>query len=247
MSSMYNDAFYQNRNTRTREPARRITGFVLELVPGIGSAVDFGCGVGAWLAALRDQGVAEVFGMDGPWVNQAYLEIRPEEFRATTLDGDIRLDRRYDLAVSLEVAEHLPAAAAPGFVDNLVRAADVVLFSAAIPGQGGIGHVNEQWPAYWARLFAERGYRCYDVIRPRFWADDDIPYWYRQNALLFVRDGAGLPRDALDAATRWGPGEPPALVHPTLLTACRRREASLKHSWRTFRRNLKQRLWGGKP
>jgi 2-polyprenyl-3-methyl-5-hydroxy-6-metoxy-1,4-benzoquinol methylase len=59
------------------------------------------------------------------------------------------LEKEFDLVVSLEVAEHLPASAADQFVNTLVKHGKKILFSAAIPGQGGQDHLNEQWPDYW--------------------------------------------------------------------------------------------------
>jgi hypothetical protein len=61
--------------------------------------------------------------------------------------------RTFDLAICLEVAEHLPPEAAEGFIDSLTRLAPVVLFSAAITFQVGNQHLNGQWPDYWATLF----------------------------------------------------------------------------------------------
>ena len=55
-----------------------------------------------------------------------------------------------------------------------------------MPYQGGTGHVNEQWPNYWIEQFAQRGYIAVDYIRKRIWDDEAIPWWYRQNILLFV-------------------------------------------------------------
>ncbi len=88
----------------------------------------------------------------------------------------------------LEVAEHLPKQSAPGFIRSLVRLAPVVLFSAAVPLQEGIHHVNEQWPAYWQDLFEQHGYRRLDLIRKEIWTNPEIQYYYRQNIFLFVRE-----------------------------------------------------------
>ena len=98
----------------------------------------------------------------------------------------MHLDQRFDLALCLEVAEHLPASSAPVLIESLVSAAPVVLFSAAVPEQGGVHHINEQWPSYWEKLFAERGLRKFDVIRPLIWNNCSIQPWYRQNLYLFT-------------------------------------------------------------
>jgi hypothetical protein len=86
---------------------------------------------------------------------------------------------------SLEVAEHVPATAAQTFVDCLVAHAPVVLFSAAVPGQGGDNHVNEQPYEYWRSLFADRGYRMYDFLRPQI-VGTKAAHWYRYNTFLFA-------------------------------------------------------------
>ena len=113
------------------------------------------------------------------------------------------MGRQFELAVSLEVAEHLPAESAEGFVASLVRRVPVVMFSAAIPGQGGVDHVNEQWPDYWARLFAKHEFVPVDYVRPRIWNSDDVAHWYAQNTLVYARRDR-RPDDPLlgDAASR---------------------------------------------
>jgi hypothetical protein len=159
---------------------------VRSAIPPIDSAVDVGCGVGTWLHVLSEKGVSEIHGVDGDWVKTEYLVIPESCFTTHDLSRDVKLPNRFDLAVSLEVAEHLPATNAAQFVDTLTSLSDFVLFSAAIPGQGGIKHVNEQWPSYWFSLFADRGYIPLDFIRKQIWQDESIPFWYRQNVFLMV-------------------------------------------------------------
>lgn len=182
----YESYFYSNRYERTAEAAVRILDLVLPRIPPVRSALDVGCGVGAWLSVLKEKGVSEIAGIDGVWVEEKLLRIPRENFRIADLSERLDLGRRCDLAISLEVAEHLPPARAAGFVEELAGASDFVLFSAAIPFQGGYRHVNEQWQSYWAELFARQGYAVRDWVRPRLWLDEKIPVWYRENLLLFV-------------------------------------------------------------
>jgi hypothetical protein len=86
----------------------------------------------------------------------------------------------------LEVAEHLPADSAPTLIDSLVSLGPVILFSAAIPFQGGTHHVNEQWPEYWARHFSPRD--IMRTVRRRFGVHD-VEWYYAQNILLYVERG----------------------------------------------------------
>jgi len=150
------------------------------------SVIDVGCGEGAWLAAFQRFGVDDVLGVDGSYIDQNLLQIPRGRFQAADLSKPLNLARTFDLAVSLEVAEHLPPNSAGHLVDSLTRLAPAVLFSAAIPFQGGNHHVNEQWPDKWAELFKERGYVPVDFVRKRIWQDETVEWWYAQNALLFV-------------------------------------------------------------
>jgi SAM-dependent methyltransferase len=181
----YNDTFFDLQVDNSLAAARAVLPIVLQLLPAT-SAVDFGCGRGTWLKACLENGVETVLGLDGDYVALDKLLINPNLFRTVDLKQSVRLDRTFDLALCVEVAEHLPEKSARPLVESLAAAAPTVLFSAALPGQGGTSHVNEQWPAYWERLFAEQGMRKHDVLRPLIWHDRSIERWYRQNLYLFA-------------------------------------------------------------
>lgn len=248
--ALYQDDFYANRHERTIHAANAVLSIVLDLLPPVHSAIDVGCGVGTWLTALRSMGVDNVQGIEGDWVQSRHLEIPETNLHRQALDRDLQIpaDGGFDLALSLEVGEHLPEARAASLVTALTEASDFVLFSAAIPHQGGTGHVNEQWPEYWAGLFANHGYTGLDVVRPRIWDDSDIAFWYRQNTLLFAREDR-LPELQLDETS--AALQPSSVVHPeTYLNNVRRhrdqmtRLQSLGGSWQSFRRALKSRVIG---
>lgn len=213
----YDRAYYEQRQKRTEYSAAAILDIVLRQAAPVASAVDVGCGVGTWLRELQSRGIEDIQGIDGPWVESNLLCIPQDKFRRANLGaGEIpQVDRRFDLAISLEVAEHLGPELAERFVALLTGLSDQVLFSAAVPGQGGPRHLNEQWQSYWAGLFDRQRYALFDMVRPRIWHDDRMPYWYRQNAFLYVRRGtdalAHVERHA--AATPAGPLD---LVHPVL-------------------------------
>ncbi len=186
MSDLPYDARYFDAQVEgALRSARALVPILLELVEPA-SVVDVGCGRGAWLCAFQECGVSEVRGVDGAYVEREKLLVAPERFTAADLRRPEQLTGRYDLALCLEVAEHLPASVAPELVAALTRLSPVVVFSAAIPGQSGTEHVNEQWPEYWDGLFAERSYRLVDVIRPRVYGDSRIEWWYRQNMVLYA-------------------------------------------------------------
>jgi SAM-dependent methyltransferase len=181
----YTANFYQTYLEESRGSARSLLPHVMRMF-GPSSVIDIGCGVGTWLSVFHELGVTETLGVDGSYVNTSQLLIDRDHFRSHDLSQPLRLDKAFDLAISLEVAEHIPAVNAKSFVDSLTELAPLVLFSAAIPHQGGDNHVNEQWPEYWIERFAERRFVAYDCIRPLVWDDPSVAYYYAQNAFIFV-------------------------------------------------------------
>src|SRR4051812_24806997 len=120
----YDPKFYRELAS-AQESAREILPLVLDIVKPA-SVIDIGCGTGNWLAIAHELGVPEILGVDGLWVT-GQLAIPREKFLEHDLSTPLRLDRRFDLVLSLEVAEHLPASSARDFVQSLCGAADVVL------------------------------------------------------------------------------------------------------------------------
>lgn len=188
-AATYDDRFYDALSAQVVSSAQVVVPLVLGLVSPC-SVVDVGCGVGQWLAEFARRGVGDILGIDGDYVRDGQLHIPADHFRRWDLMTPLRLDRRFDLALSLEVAEHLPGQCAAAHVSQLTELAPAVLFSAAVPGQGGVHHVNEQWPWYWQELFGRRGFVCLDAIRPAVWHDDRVAGYYRQNLVLYVDPAA---------------------------------------------------------
>lgn len=217
----YDAGFFEALESGVQRSATAAAGLLLELFQP-GSVLDVGCGTGLWLAALRERGLTDIFGVDGPWVPAEKLAIPAGLFRAHDLTQPFDLQRRFDVALCLEVAEHLAPAAAPTLVESLVRHAPAIVFSAAIPGQGGRGHINEQWPNYWVALFARHGYRCSTALRDRLWTCEALEPWYRQNMLCLVENRHAAQVEA--GFAREGRASPPPLdiVHPDLFVRVRR-------------------------
>lgn len=158
------------------------------------SVIDIGCGIGTWLSVAQKLGVEEVLGIDGDYVDRRLLlkYIDLDQFLPHDLNKPLNLFRKYDLAICLEVVEHLPESSSNLIVESIIKHADVVLFSAAIPGQCGQNHLNEQWPKYWANLFREYDYVFLDIIRPLIWENPKIDFWYKQNIFLIVKSNNTL-------------------------------------------------------
>jgi hypothetical protein len=184
---IYDKQFYErNRNDAKLISVDIVLAEALKIIPPCESAVDFGCATGTWLKGLGKYGITDIRGYDGKWVDKSKLLIPKECFFESDFDKPIEIDRRFNLAVSIEVGEHLQESSAKSFVENITKSADFVLFSAAIPNQGGENHVNEQWPTYWNKLFNHFGYICVDSIRKKIWDNYDVIDFHRQNVLLFV-------------------------------------------------------------
>lgn len=159
------------------------------------SVLDVGCGLGTWLDVSRGVfDTEDVVGVEGDWAKASSLVINPTLVHIADLEKGFDLHRRFDLAICLEVGEHLSADAAPNLVSSLVQHADTVLFSAAIPGQGGHHHVNEQFLTYWDSLFGGHGYLSFDPVRPVIWNDASILWWLRQNVVLYVKESLPVQR-----------------------------------------------------
>jgi SAM-dependent methyltransferase len=175
------------------------------------SILDVGCGLGNWIEVAKKLGVEEVVGVDGSYVNRTLLKIDDKEFIEKDLAKPFDLNKNFDLAICLEVAEHLPETSADAMIQSIVAHTDVGIFSAAIPGQGGQNHINEQWPTYWQELFQKYDYDMIDYFRPKIWNNTKIEFWYRQNIFLVVKKGHALSDQ--------GSKEIVSLVHPELLSA----------------------------
>lgn len=223
----YDNQFF----TAMRGGSDRSAAIVVPLVLGLlkpASVVDIGCGEGAWLAQFMAAGITDVVGLDGDYVRPERLAIPRERFVAGDLLAPWKIDRRFDLALCLEVAEHLEASFADELVRRLVALAPVCLFSAAIPHQGGTHHVNEQWPDYWAQRFLQHGFHVCDPLRAALWAEPGVGYVYAQNMLVFASLPALLAHPVLAAHEHRAPLPALAKVHPRkwLKTVAPTREAS---------------------
>ena len=235
---LYTKDFYNKLQDGSLRSAKEVVPLVMRLVQPK-RVIDVGCGVGTWLSVFKECGVEDILGVDGNYVDVEMLQIPQECFLPSDLVKPLRIARHFDLVVSLEVAEHLPSEYAEEFINTLVSLGPVILFSAAIPYQGGQGHVNEQWPDYWVSFFAQKGYVVVDCLRMKIWQNDSVESCYSQNMLIFVKQVCLQNYPLLKQELDNGNLTPLSIVHPkTYLTIIEYRldpkSLTVKRAWSLF-------------
>jgi SAM-dependent methyltransferase len=185
-SATYGESFYSNQSKGSLQSARRYLRYLWTTFQPK-SVLDVGCGRGAWLKACHELGATRILGVDGNWNSQSLMIDNAIDFRSVDLNKSFSIEKKVDLTICLEVAEHLEPETAPQLIKCLTDSSNVVLFSAAYLNQGGTNHINEQPHSYWAKLFAEHFFYPFDLFRPVFWGDEDVAFWYRQNVFLYIR------------------------------------------------------------
>lgn len=238
----YDEAFFDKVAGEGLSSARVVFPIVLDLVRP-GSVIDVGCGPGSWLAVAMESGIDDVLGIDGAHFETDSLRIPRERFREAGLIGEWPVDRRFDLALCLEVAEHLPPAFAGELVFRLTRLSPAVLFSAAIPGQEGTSHVNEQWPEYWQALFGRHGFVRLDPVRRRVWQDPRVAWYYQQNLYLFVDSARVDASPALRAERDAAGSSPLTLLHPKAIRQATSASAAFRRFLSLSAAAVRRRLW----
>lgn len=214
MATEYGAEFYDTAREGMKSSAAAVVPRLFDTflggAPHTFRVLDVGCGEGHWGKEFENRG-CEVLGLDGDYVTDPVIPFRP-----TDLTDPLPDLGQFDLVLCLEVAEHLPPERADSFVAELCSLAKLnkpIIFSAAIPGQGGTGHLNEQWPEYWVERFAEHGFAASGALRFMFWNDERVENWYRQNLIVFTTMGpiilGGYPAEVLP------------VVHPVLYDARR--------------------------
>ena len=189
---VYNSQFYDVQSQPSALSAKHILPYVFSLWKP-NQVDDVGCGIGTWASAAKELGV-KVNGYDGHYVDLNQLLINPSEFHSVDLETDLDLPLYSDFVMCLEVAEHISPSRSEWLIQQLTKSADVVLFSAAIPYQGGVNHINERWQQFWVDLFHTNGFVPVDVLRCEIWNNQMISIEYRQNSQLFVRSGSEVLR-----------------------------------------------------
>lgn len=182
---MYSVSYYKKHETGSYQSAIQILEYINSFIH-FNSAIDFGCGMGTWCKALYNLDIKDFLGIDRHQYDSTYMLIPAEKYIQFDLRKPLELTRRVDMAISVEVAEHVNPECSDIFIKNLCSCSEIVLFSAAILHQGGTGHINEQSCTYWEAIFNKYGYKAIDCIRPYFWNNEQIEIWYKNNCVLYI-------------------------------------------------------------
>ncbi len=203
--------YIHTEDVHNKKAAREIIPVLIAMIDPK-SVIDIGCGIGTWLSVFEENGIDDLLGVDGSYVNRDLLKINQSKFISHDLNNLIQdpifLPRKFDLAICLEVAEHLSESNADIFIQNLTCLSNIVVFSAAIIHQGGQGHINEQNPIYWQDKFRKNDFELFDSLRWKFWTNDNVDWWYKQNIFIGVKNGVDLPIDKISSLN--------SVVHPEL-------------------------------
>lgn len=178
------------------------------------SVVDLGCGNGEFLAKFKQDGIEDILGIEGEWIDKENLLIPKGSFIHRDLQKKIILNKKFDLAVFMEVAEHLKPESSKIFIKNVIDLSDIIIFSAGIPFQRGLGHINENWITYWADLFKEHRYIAVDMFRNKLWDDERVLPFYAQNIMIFAKKEKILKNKILKEEYERSNGRILNLIHP---------------------------------
>jgi SAM-dependent methyltransferase len=168
-----------------KDSATEILPYILNLLKPK-SILDVGCGLATWLSVANKNSITDIFGLDST-INSELIELDSKFLSQVDISKGFNLNRKFDLIICLEVIEHIPEENSSVFIDSLIKHSDTILFSGAIPKQGGDGHINEKPIEFWFNMFSEKGFYAADIIRPRFWNNPHVKWWYKQNTFLYTK------------------------------------------------------------
>ena len=205
-AKQYDEQFFAHQVDGSIRSASQLVPMILELHGSARSVIDVGCGTGSWLSQYAANGIEDYLGVDGFLPSEEMLRVPAERTESHDLRLPLELGRRFDVVQSMEVAEHLPAEAAETFVKTLTSLGDFIVFGAAVPGQGGTHHINEQWQSYWVAQFREQGYVPLDILRHHVWYETGVEWWYTQNTIIYVNtQNPNLLREVRNRASEMTP------------------------------------------
>jgi 2-polyprenyl-3-methyl-5-hydroxy-6-metoxy-1,4-benzoquinol methylase len=206
----YSQEFYNSVSSRAVQSARITAGAIAGAIEPV-SVVDIGSGQGVWLHTISEfvptvkRAVAlDIQSHKSPFFDALLKSSIDFKFVEANFENSSTLpDEQFDMAICLEVLEHLTPDTAVEVARDIGKKCSCLIFSAAILGQGGTGHINEQKFSYWMQLMRDQGFIALDIFRPALRKADDVPSYYKQNMMFFwhpqnsKRNGVKIDLNAL--------------------------------------------------
>ncbi len=190
-NDMYDLNYYRDLDAKSLPSGRMMAKSLAELCSPQ-SVVDVGCGSGALLYSFQELGITTLRGYEYSksgieFCQNRGLDVKQFDLRST-LPEDLVCS---DLVCSFEVGEHLPDSLASHYCRFLARLGDTLAFSAAIPGQGGTNHINEQPNSYWITKLTDAGFThdADETTKLRaLWSKLGVTWYYAKNVMLFRKN-----------------------------------------------------------
>ena len=187
----YNDRYYRRHRHEYHEWEKRLaTDFFTRY--DVRSVVDLGCGVGSYLDAAHDMGIAPLKGYEiNLSIANCYI---PEHLRQFISSDDITSalpGGGFDCSWSVEVGEHIQPEGTEQFVSNLVNLTRrLTLLSCAPPGQRGTAHINLRPKEEWVELMTRHGMRYLPTEVDHtvsHWSSLGAPSYILRNLMIFSK------------------------------------------------------------
>lgn len=183
----YNNEFYDKHYEGSYQSAYIILSYIKNYLK-VNSIIDFGCGAGTWCLAAKNLGVSMIYGIDSNSLSRAQSNDCTINYIQSDIGKKMPLLPKFDLTISVEVGEHISENDSDAYITNLVNASNIILFSAAVPGQEGLHHINEQPLSYWVKKFKKHHFELVDSLRGVFWNNSSVEIWYRNNIVFFAHE-----------------------------------------------------------
>ena len=188
-TKIYNQRFFDNTFKFENSSAKAFAAILIKhFAPE--SVIDIGCGTGLYLTEFKANDI-EILGYDGSPAAISGSALG-DKIKLHDLCQPLKLSRQFDLCLCLEVAEHLEETCAQTLIDTLTGLSSTIIFTAATPGQGpkSIGHVNEQLPEYWQKLFEQKKFSLNKTLTKKIkkeMASQDVIWWLTKNLMIFEK------------------------------------------------------------
>jgi 2-polyprenyl-3-methyl-5-hydroxy-6-metoxy-1,4-benzoquinol methylase len=189
-TKIYDQKFFNNTLKFAGQSAKAVANILIKhFAPK--SVIDIGCGVGIYLAKFKINNI-EILGFDSSPAAVSGSLVQGK-IKLHDLCQPLKLARKFDLCLCLEVAEHLEQTCAKTLINTLINLSPTIIFTAATPGQGpkSIGHINEQPPGYWQKLFKRKNFIMNKKLTKKIKQEmtgQNVVWWLTKNLMIFQKN-----------------------------------------------------------